>query len=104
MKYLLIVLALVLFSCSDNEMTINEYEWRWNMQSSHIRTCTGFENNPVKADYISIMIESDLGEIYNFSEYSVSDNQITLYAPERFQTDEFNDPELIRVTITLTYF
>ncbi len=91
-----------LFSCTD-EYEIKEYEskWRWNVKETPIRYCSGFDKDLEDVDIIKIELESDLGGVYNYTDYKIKDNQLILEAPVKYQTEDFDNPELMRLTIKL---
>jgi hypothetical protein len=106
MKYIFSILAIIMIfiSCEQSEIEIYEYEWRWNIESNPEMICSGFDNNLSNADLIKIEITSDSNETHNFADYKISRNELILTAPVEFQTEDFNDPDLIRLVIKLIHY
>lgn len=104
-KIILIVILALFLSCEKEETAkVYEYTWRWEITRFPDRQCSGFDINPMEADVIKITVQSDLGEFFNFTTYSIKDNMIVLYAPESMQNENFDNPELERLSIKLIYY
>jgi hypothetical protein len=101
MRYLIIILLFILFSCNEENIKQHSYSWRWNIEANPVIQCAGFDQDPETADIIIIKVKSDLGEIHQINEFIIFEESIIITAPEYMRDEDFNNPEFERLKIKL---
>lgn len=92
---LLIVLFLALSSCIDesiNSVCVKRYNIpKWNMSCTSKISIVFKDANLNEIDVIYIQIMSDDSIYYDFNNYIINNNTITLYSSNQFQNNDFDD-------------